>query len=504
MLEILRRSQRWIMWFVIVGVGFVFTVYLGSGNPSGTGRTSAVVEVDGRRYGPRDLDRVRRFQEEQYRAALGDDYDASAASDQLDEIAANVLVTQAILAREAERMGLAVSDEEVRDYVRLIPGATDEEGRLQGEDLRYWAEAEYGNEAKFVEVIRTDLLAQKLRRLLLESLEVTEQEARESLTYRQEEVTIAYVALDTTSPPPDVVIAEAEIEELLASDEEGVRKRYDARREVYDLPERVRARHILLRIPPGAEEAERTRIRKQAEETLARVRGGADFAEVAREVSEDPGSKEDGGDLGFFGRGQMVKPFEDVAFALEPGAMSDLVESSFGLHIIRVEEKKPAETIPFEDARRELAEEMLRERKADVLARETADRLAAAIGEGKTLVDAARAEGVTLERPDPLRRRPDGYIPALGAAPDVLTAAFTLSEEEPTLAEIFEVGDRLVLIELLERSAPGEEEIAAEMDAERERLRALQQQELPQAWLNERRTALSEAGKLSFDLSQLR
>jgi parvulin-like peptidyl-prolyl isomerase len=114
-------------------------------------------------------------------------------------------------------------------------------------------------------------------------------------------------------------------------------------REDYDTPEEVHARHILIRVPEGASEAEIAQAKKQIEDIKKELENGADFAELAKKYSQDPGSAPNGGDLGFFRRGQMVKEFEDAAFSLEPGQISDPVRTQFGFHLIKVEEKKPAE-----------------------------------------------------------------------------------------------------------------------------------------------------------------
>ena len=111
---------------------------------------------------------------------------------------------------------------------------------------------------------------------------------------------------------------------------------------------RIRARHILLSMPQDADEATRDSIRALAEELQEQAAGGADFAQLAREYSADPGSAQAGGDLGWFERGRMVQPFEEAAFALEPGEVSDVVETPFGLHIIKLEERESPE---MDDAR---------------------------------------------------------------------------------------------------------------------------------------------------------
>lgn len=114
-------------------------------------------------------------------------------------------------------------------------------------------------------------------------------------------------------------------------------------REKYDTPEEVRVRHILIRVPENASEAEIAQAKKQLEDIKKELENGAAFAELAKKYSQDPGSAPNGGDLGFLQRGQMVQEFEDAAFSLEPGQISDPVRTQFGFHLIKVEEKKPAQ-----------------------------------------------------------------------------------------------------------------------------------------------------------------
>jgi peptidyl-prolyl cis-trans isomerase C len=116
-------------------------------------------------------------------------------------------------------------------------------------------------------------------------------------------------------------------------------------------PERVRASHILITFPQGADAAAKAQAKTKAQQVLKDVKAGKDFAALARQHSQDPGSAQNGGDLGFFPQGQMVGPFNDAAFSLKPGATSDLVETEFGYHIIRVAEKQPARTVPLEEVR---------------------------------------------------------------------------------------------------------------------------------------------------------
>ena len=129
---------------------------------------------------------------------------------------------------------------------------------------------------------------------------------------------------------------------------------YTKNPEQFQQPERVRASHILLRFPENADTAAKAQVRTKAAEVLKEVQAGKDFAALAKQHSQDPGSAVQGGDLGMFERGQMVGPFDEVAFTLQPGQTSDLVETTFGFHIIRVVEKQPARAIPLDEVRPQL------------------------------------------------------------------------------------------------------------------------------------------------------
>jgi peptidyl-prolyl cis-trans isomerase C len=138
---------------------------------------------------------------------------------------------------------------------------------------------------------------------------------------------------------------------------------YDSHPAVFDTGERVRASHILVRIPEGATAPGKEELRKKAESLLQRVRAKEDFAALAKQSSEDPGSARNGGDLGAFGRGQMVPPFEQAAFALKPGEVSGIVETPFGYHIIKVTERIPARKMPFPEVKERLKLEMAQQKR---------------------------------------------------------------------------------------------------------------------------------------------
>jgi peptidyl-prolyl cis-trans isomerase C len=127
---------------------------------------------------------------------------------------------------------------------------------------------------------------------------------------------------------------------------------YNANKEKFKVPEGVKAHHILLAINPGAPADEKDRVRKRAVDLMKQLKNGADFATLAKANSDDPGSKEDGGDLGAFTRGQMVKPFEDAAFGATAGQIVGPIETQFGFHIIKVDEKLPERYVPLAEVQK--------------------------------------------------------------------------------------------------------------------------------------------------------
>jgi peptidyl-prolyl cis-trans isomerase C len=135
---------------------------------------------------------------------------------------------------------------------------------------------------------------------------------------------------------------------------------YDKNKDKYVEEEQVRARHILIKVPQDVSPADEAKFKGKADEALNRAKQGEDFGGLAKELSDD-GSKESGGDLGFFPRGRMVPPFEEAAFALQPGQISEVVRTQFGYHVIKAEERKAGRMLAFDEAKTQVKEDLTRE-----------------------------------------------------------------------------------------------------------------------------------------------
>ncbi|RMF99853.1 MAG: hypothetical protein D6726_12300 [Nitrospirae bacterium] len=166
----------------------------------------------------------------------------------------------------------------------------------------------------------------------------------------------------------DDYLAQRYLDSIAAKDvnitNEDIELYYKSKSEQFKVPSMVRARHILIKVKSDASEDEKKAARKKAEEILSKIKNGEDFASLAEEYSDDPGSAKKGGDLGYFPRGRMVKPFEDAAFSLKPGEVSDIVETAFGYHIIKVDDKKDAHIKPLEEVKDMIRKKLEKELKS--------------------------------------------------------------------------------------------------------------------------------------------
>jgi peptidyl-prolyl cis-trans isomerase D len=505
LLHILRRGSKAVLWVVIIGVGGVFVLYLGfrGGLRGGPHDGGPVVRAGEFAFDGRDLERIRQGMEQRYREALGDQFDSQAARGFLVESAGSVLLRSALLAWQGDQMGLTASDAEIRDYLR-DSGLVDAHGQLDRERITQFAESEFGTVRHFQERLRSDLLADKTARLIFESAAVSDAEARDAVRYQLEEVKIAAVKIDGRTPPPDLELPAEAGQALLQKDPERVRKSYEERKGEFDRPEQAHIRHILARFE-AADEATKQAARERIDAIRKRIEGGEAFAAVAKEASEDPATKDNGGDLGFVSRGGVVKPLEDAAFAQEPGKLGEVIESPQGFHLLLVEERRTASVVPFEEAQAQVANDLARQDAAAAVARAKAEEVSKAVGEGLSVVDAARKLGLEILRPDAIRRRPDGYVAQIGAAPELVAAAFTLTEEKPSDPRIHTADENVfVLIQLLERKTPSDAEIEQALGPTRARLLEQRRNAAEQAWLEQLREELTARGELVYDLAAFR
>jgi peptidyl-prolyl cis-trans isomerase C len=189
-------------------------------------------------------------------------------------------------------------------------------------------------------------------------------------------VTVEQLRSDTAQTIAVNVMLKTELEPTITVSDAESKKFYDENKPRFRQNDAVHASHILVRVPENADAAAKAKAKVQADDLLAQIEKGGDFAGLAKKFSQDPGSAVNGGDLGFFSKGQMVPAFEQAAFALKPGQTSGVVETPFGYHIIRVSEFKAGRDLGYDEVKPQI-EEHLKQQMRDRKSQEFVDRLKA-------------------------------------------------------------------------------------------------------------------------------
>jgi peptidyl-prolyl cis-trans isomerase C len=184
-------------------------------------------------------------------------------------------------------------------------------------------------------------------------------------TLAQQNMTLQQLRDDAANDMRVSKMLEEEVSGAVKVSPEDVNAFYEQNPEKFKQGERVRASHILIRTAENADVKTKTEARAKADDVLKQVRAGKDFAELAKHFSQDPGSAANGGDLGYFAQGQMVGPFEQAAFTLKPGAVSEVVETPFGFHIIKVADKQAARTIPLDEVKPQIEQFLQNQRRQE-------------------------------------------------------------------------------------------------------------------------------------------
>ncbi len=310
----------------------------------------------------------------------------------------NEITMQYAAIEEAKKLGITATDEEILEQIIQAPALAPyfENGKLVKRQEFEALLAQQGVTVQNVfDDLRNQILLTKLRDVVLESTIVTPKEVEDEYKRKYERATVDYIAFSEADMRGKVNLSEEEIKKaydgekglynqpekfsfrvvVLSQDkvaqtmqvsEQELRGAYAASLENFKTPEQIHARHILVATNDKSD-ADKKTLRAKAEDIAKQAKGGANFAELAKKSSDDSGNASNGGDLGTFSRGQMVKPFEDVAFSLKAGEVSGVVETQFGYHIIKVEEKFPSKVTPFEEVRAALEKELRQSKLGDTV-----------------------------------------------------------------------------------------------------------------------------------------
>jgi peptidyl-prolyl cis-trans isomerase D len=453
MLKVFRDNLKTfapVLWIVIIA--FIAIEFNPFASQAVGANTAAMVGDDP--ISLTELERSSRGLQDQYRQQFGDAWSPEMA-DQVTRMALSQLVDRRLLLAEAREQGLEVSDKEL---ARALREQYEAGGFTDVEQYETAVARQYGSVSAFEQQLREDLLLQKLYQLFFGSVYVTDAELEQSYREQVERASIRYLTLeragvtdvqvdddrlqswyddnrDSFQVPEQrvfgyLLVDQALVRAQMEVDEQDLRAEYEANGEEFARPEQVRARHILLRTG-GERTVEQAEAEIQA--IKARIDGGEEFAEVAREVSEDPGSAARGGDLGLFPRERMTPEFSDAAFAAEIGELVGPVATPFGVHLIEVTDRQEAGSAPFEEVRGQIRERVaseMQEGAVDRVASEIEERLSATAA-GADLQETLRAlaeefPATRYAETAPVGRT--GVVPGLGRPEELMDVVFSMEE----------------------------------------------------------------------------
>jgi peptidyl-prolyl cis-trans isomerase D len=441
------------------------------------------------------------------------------------------LITRQALLTEAHRMGLRVTPEEVRDELQhgryaayFFPGGNfigeqEYEMRLQQASL---------TPAKFESSVGDEIILSKLQALVSGTATVSETEIHDQFLKQNSKVKFDYAVLKQDDIKKGLHPTDQELKAFYDShkasyansipekrkvkyavvdynkaeagvhvSEADLRDYYDQHRDQYRQSEQVKVSHILIKTPlPGADGSVDQKgvaeAQQRAEDLLKQIKNGANFEDLAKKYSEDPGSAKNGGSLGWIGRGQTVPEFEKVAFSLPKGQISGIVKSSYGFHIIRVDDKHDAELKPLDQVKSEI-EPILKRQQAQQIAENEAQKI---LNQARTqgIDAAAAAEGVPVITSDFFSRK--DVLPGLGPAQQFMDAVFMEPDKaQPDMASSSEGVVVFQLLAIQPPSTPSFEEV-------RSRVQEEFMNERSSVLLSQKTQELSDRAKAEHDLKR--
>lgn len=376
----------------------------------------------------------------------------------MSQRAGQILVQRQILKHEADRLNLQVTDEDLRRELEtgpfaqyLFPG-----GKYIGDDayMNFVQNFFQVGRSDFESQVKSDMELQRLQALITGGVSVSDQAVREAYRTQGTKVKFDYAVISADDLRKTINPSDADLEKFFkdnqaryatavpetrkieyvsfdASNLPGgkpqvgdadIQAYYNQHQSQFQVKEQVKVRHILISVPNGADSKTDAAAKAKAEDLLKQIKGGANFAELATKNSDDPGSKSQGGELGWLDRGRTVPEFDKVAFSLAPGQTSDVIKTQFGYHILQVEEKKTAHLRPLAEVKSEIIP-ILEQQRTGAAEQTYASQLAVD-AKKNGLEKAAAARGLHAVTTDYVAK--DGVVAGLADSSALLTQAFTV------------------------------------------------------------------------------
>ncbi|CAG1066431.1 Peptidyl-prolyl cis-trans isomerase D [uncultured bacterium] len=499
MLESFRKRRNSAVIVLAFAAIIIVFIFWGVG-PSGNGDNDAnvVATVDGQAIPYKEYANLYKKELEYYKETFKEQFnDEMARKLDLKRKAVDILINRALAIKEAEEQGMKVTPEEVQAAIKVIP-VFGKDGAFDKEMYFKVLSSNRIKPAEFEKSVEADLMTAKIREKVLKDVAVTDQEVKDRYFKENRKIDLSFVVVDGDGSKNVAAVSDDEAKEYLkknASDfmvparvnafyayagyeemaarakftEEEIKAYYEANKNRFETQAAVKARHILVRPDPNAVDAEKAKAEAREKITgiLAKVTKGGKFADLAKAFSQDPGSARQGGDLGWFQKGVMIKAFEEAAFPLNKGEVSGVVETEFGFHIIKVEDKKEGGYLALKDAEPSIKQALAGD-KAKALAREALMTLDAKVAVAKTAEEMKKAaSGDKALRPSVTGLfSEDDMGVALARNEQLRVAAFSMQPGQA--GRVVETEDGAYLVRLVERKdahVPEFAEVASDVKA---------------------------------------
>lgn len=474
MLDLMRRhAQSWLIKLALGGIIIVFIFFFGWGGPGGrqqdyVAKVNDTVITDEQFYAvyESELEKLRFRFKGAIPAELVEKLN-------LKKSIVQDMVSRIVLVQEAQRLGFFVTDEDLVRDIRTNPmfqrdGAFDESlYRSYLRDIKL-------SVAGFEDSRRQDLLAQQVVRLLTDGVKTDPEEINQLWHFQNDKLVLSMLVIkpEEVKERPDpkaveayfkknqaqyefpaslnlqyVVFSWRDIQKGLSVPENEALAYYQTHPKEFLIPEKIHARHILLKVPPEASAEQKEEIRKKAEAIRSRIESGEEFEKVAQQESQDEATAKNGGDLGFFSRGTLDPELETVAQKLAPGKVSDVIATKQGFELIRVDARTPEVEIPFASAKERIEAKLLEE-KARKKVNAEAENFYEQVYRTEDLEGPAKKFGFEVHNAERVTR--SSGVPELAEDPKIMDEAFQLRTGE--VSNMLRSGDKYVVLKLVDKA----------------------------------------------------
>lgn len=478
MLEAIRQKKENLFYtLILVAIIFVMMFVYGSGKTSSrSGEGAVVATVNGETIGQREFQQVLQYKLMQYQQMLGSQYNEKLISAfRIPESTLEELINYKLLAQQAKSRGFLVSDQELADKIRSLP-YYQKDGKFDAEQY-----LKLPNRGLEENKMRQEMETTRWQGYLLSRIKMTPEQTRQALETNQAKIELAYAKIDLNSLAPSAEINSKDIEDFLKSSSSEVRAYYDSHIKEFTDPAAVEIKRIRVGIPFQASDEVKATARKKAEEIQKEVTAN-NFESIARAKSDDEYAKK-GGASGWVNRGSLEAPLESAIDKLKVGEVSSLIETNFGYYLLKLENKREAKVLPFEEKTQTIAKKLLSEKKKNDWVKSQRQELETLLTAGKSIETKLKGWKVDIKKTGTFNFG-ENNIPGIGQVDSILEGISELSKAQPIAKKLFYSQDQYYYIKLLNFQMPKEAEVEKNRETESKKIVADLQKSLIESWID--------------------